>query len=183
MCAQTLGLIGFGHIAKTLAQRAKAFGMRVVVANRSDVTSSDVDQSFKLDELHAFMQICDTVVVTLPLTDNTRGLIDAQALARMQSHAVLVNVGRGPVIDEAALYQALQTQRIGAAIIDTWYQYPSTDQATCAPSQFDFAALSNVLMTPHMSGWTEGTVKRRKQCIADNVNRLSQGLPLRNVLN
>jgi len=101
----------------------------------------------------------------------------------MQSHAVLVNVGRGPVIDETALYQALQTQRIGAAIIDTWYQYPSTDHATCAPSQFDFAALSNVLMTPHMSGWTEGTVKRRKQCIADNVNRLSQGLPLRNVLN
>ena len=181
--AQTLGLIGFGHIAKTLAQRAKAFGMRVVVANRSDVTSSEVDQSFKLDELHAFMQICDTVVVTLPLTDNTRGLIDAKALAGMQSHAVLVNVGRGPVIDETALYQALYSQRIGAAIIDTWYQYPSTDNATCAPSQFDFAALSNVLMTPHMSGWTEGTVKRRKQCIADNVNRLSQGLPLRNVLN
>ena len=181
--AQTLGLIGFGHIAKTLAQRAKAFGMRVVVANRSDVSSADVDQSFKLADLHSFMQICDAVVVTLPLTDNTRGLIDAKALACMRKHAVIVNVGRGPVIEEAALFQALKAQHIGGAIIDTWYQYPSTEHAICAPSQFDFASLPNVLMTPHMSGWTEGTVQRRKQSIADNINRLSQGQPLRNVLN
>ena len=180
--AQTMGLIGFGHIAKTLAHRAKAFGMRVVVANRSDVSSADVDQSFKLEDLHSFMQICDAVVVTLPLTDNTRGLIDAKALACMNSHAVIVNVGRGAVIDEASLYQALHAKHIAGAIIDTWYQYPSTEQATCAPSQYDFASLSNVLMTPHMSGWTSGTVQRRKQSIADNINRLSQGQPLLNVL-
>jgi phosphoglycerate dehydrogenase-like enzyme len=181
--AQTMGLIGFGHIAQTLAQRAKAFGMRVVVANRSDVSSTDVDQSFKLDELHSFMRICDAVVVTLPLTDNTRALIDEKALACMQTHAVIVNVGRGAVIDEAALYQALHAQRIAGAIIDTWYQYPSTEQAICAPSQYDFASLPNVLMTPHMSGWTSGTVQRRKQSIADNINRLTLGLPLLNVLN
>jgi phosphoglycerate dehydrogenase-like enzyme len=95
----------------------------------------------------------------------------------------MVNVGRGPVIEEAALFQALKAQHIGGAIIDTWYQYPSTEHAICAPSQFDFASLPNVLMTPHMSGWTEGTVQRRKQSIADNINRLSQGQPLRNVLN
>lgn len=181
--AQTMGLIGFGHIAQTLAQRAKAFGMRVVVANRSDVSSADVDQSFKLDELHSFMRICDAIVVTLPLTDTTRALIDAKALACMSSHAVIVNVGRGAVIDEAALFKALQAQRIAGAIIDTWYQYPSTEQATCAPSQYDFASLPNVLMTPHMSGWTSGTVQRRKQTIADNINRLSLGQPLINVLN
>jgi phosphoglycerate dehydrogenase-like enzyme len=153
------------------------------VANRSDVGSTDVDQSFKLDELHSFMRMCDAVVVTLPLTDITRALIDEKALACMQSHAVIVNVGRGAVIEEAALYQALHAQRIAGAIIDTWYQYPSTEQATCAPSQYDFASLPNVLMTPHMSGWTSGTVQRRKQSIADNINRLSLGQPLLNVLN
>ena len=181
--SQTLGLLGFGHIAKTLAQRAKAFGMRVVVANRSPVHSAEVDQSFKLTDLHAFMASCDAVVVTLPLTDDTRSLVDAEALSRMRSQALIVNVGRGAVIDEKALFDALQQQRIGGAIIDTWYQYPSSENATCLPSHLDFASLKNVLMTPHMSGWTEGTVQRRKQSIAENINRLSAGQALLNVLN
>lgn len=180
--SQTLGLLGFGHIAKTLAQRAKAFGMHVVVANRSPVHSSDVDQSFKLTDLHAFMASCDAIVVTLPLAENTRNLVDAQALACMRQEAVIVNVGRGAVIEEAALFNALNSQSIAGAIIDTWYQYPSAEKSTCSPSQFDFASLSNVLMTPHMSGWTQGTVQRRKQSIADNINRLSAGMPLRNVI-
>lgn len=181
--SQTLGLLGFGHIAKTLAQRAKAFGMRVVVANRSSVHSAEVDQSFKLTDLHAFMASCDALVVTLPLTDDTRSLVDAEALSHMRSQALIVNVGRGAVIDEKALFDALQQQRIGGAIIDTWYQYPSSENAICLPSQLDFASLKNVLMTPHMSGWTEGTVQRRKQSIAENINRLSSGQALLNVLN
>jgi phosphoglycerate dehydrogenase-like enzyme len=180
--SQTLGLLGFGHIAKTLAQRAKAFGMRVVVANRSPVHSSDVDQSFKLADLPAFMAACDAVVVTLPLTDTTRGLVDAKALACMHPDALILNVGRGAVIDEHALFEALQQKSIGGAIIDTWYQYPNAEKPQCAPSQFDFASLPNVLMTPHMSGWTEGTVQRRKQSIAENINRLCAGQALLNVL-
>ena len=180
--SQTMGLLGFGHIAKTLAHRAKAFGMRVVVANRSPVNSDDVDQSFGLKDLHAMMGACDVVVVTLPLTETTRGLVDAQAIAAMRSEAVIVNVGRGPVIDEFALFHALQNQTLGGAIVDTWYQYPTVETTACAPSQFDFASLKNVLMSPHMSGWTEGTVQRRKQTIADNINRLSEGKALLNVL-
>jgi phosphoglycerate dehydrogenase-like enzyme len=180
--SQTLGLLGFGHIAKTLAQRAKAFGMRVVVANRSPVNHPNVDQSFRLQDLQSFMGACDALVVTLPLADNTRNLVNAKALDGMRPHAVMVNVGRGAVIEEAALFDALQNGRIAGAIIDTWYQYPQSDTASCAPSQFDFASLHNVLMTPHMSGWTEGTVRRRQQTIADNINRLSKGEPLLNVL-
>ena len=180
--SQTLGLLGFGHIAKTLAQRAKAFGMRVLVANRSPVHSTDVDQSFKLADLPAFMAACDAVVVTLPLTDTTRGLVDAKALACMHPHALILNVGRGAVIDEHALFEALQQKSIGGAIIDTWYQYPNADKPRCSPSQFDFASLANVLMTPHMSAWTEGTVQRRKQSIAENINRLCAGQALLNVV-
>jgi phosphoglycerate dehydrogenase-like enzyme len=128
------------------------------------------------------MASCDAIVVTLPLTQNTRNLVDAQALACMRQEAVIVNVGRGAVIEEAALFNALNRNCIAGAIIDTWYQYPSADKSTCSPSQFDFASLPNVLMTPHMSGWTQGTVQRRKQSIADNINRLSAGMPLRNVI-
>ncbi len=180
--SQTLGLLGFGHIAQTLAQRAKAFGMRVHVANRSPVNHPMVDQSWTLDGLQDFMGRVDAVVVSLPLTDNTRSLVDRQALNAMRADAVLVNVGRGPVVDEQALYEALKARQIGGAVIDTWYQYPSPTQAECAPSRYDFASLDNVLMTPHMSGWTAGTVRRRQETLADNITRLSRGLPLINVL-
>ena len=180
--SQTMGLLGFGHIAKTLALRAKAFGMKVLVANRSPVQSSDIDRYFSLDQLKEFMAACDVVVVTLPLTEQTRSLVNTDCIAAMKQQAVLVNVGRGLVIDERALFDALQNKQIGGAIIDTWYQYPSSEKASCAPSQFDFASLDNVLMTPHMSGWTEGTVQRRKQTIADNINRLYKGQSLLNVL-
>ena len=124
----------------------------------------------------------DAVVVSLPLTDNTQGLVDARAIAAMQPDAVLMNVGRGAVIDEKALYDALMARQIGGAVIDTWYQYPTPTQAECAPSQFDFASLDNVLMTPHMSGWTSGTVRRRQETLADNIGRLSRGEALINVL-
>jgi phosphoglycerate dehydrogenase-like enzyme len=180
--AQTLGLLGFGHISKAIAARAKAFGMRVHVANRSPVKSQLVDQFFGLDDLKNFMGSADAVVVSLPLTDSTQGLVNANALAGMKPEAVLLNVGRGPVIDEQALYEVLSKRQIGGAIIDTWYQYPSADQPECAPSHFDFAALDNVVMTPHMSGWTSGTVRRRQQTIADNIARLLTNQPLVNVL-
>ena len=180
--AQTLGLVGFGHIAQTVAQRAKAFGMRVHVANRSAISHPVVDRSWTLDGLHDFMGTCDAVVVSLPLTENTQGLVGAAAIAAMRPKAVLLNVGRGAVIDEKALYEALQARQIGGAVIDTWYQYPAPTQPECAPSQFDFASLDNVLMTPHMSGWTSGTVRRRQETLADNIGRLSRGEALINVL-
>jgi phosphoglycerate dehydrogenase-like enzyme len=179
---QTLGLVGFGHIAQTVAERAKALSMRVHVANRSAITHPMVDRSWTLDGLHEFMGSCDAVVVSLPLAANTQGLIDAPAIAAMRPDAVLINVGRGAVIDEQALYEALVSRRIGGAVIDTWYQYPSPTQPECAPSRFDFASLDNVLMTPHMSGWTQGTVRRRQETLADNIGRLSRGEALINVL-
>lgn len=179
---QTLGLVGFGHIAQTLAARAKAFGMRVHAANRSPIHSPLVDQAFALDDLERFMASAHAIVVTLPLTEQTHGLVGAQAMAAMRPDAVLLNVGRGPVIDEQALYEALATRRIAGAIIDTWYQYPTPTQAESAPSKYDFSTLDNVVMTPHMSGWTAGTVRRRQETMADNIARLVRGEALVNVL-
>jgi phosphoglycerate dehydrogenase-like enzyme len=179
---QTLGLLGFGHIAKAIAVRAKAFGMRVHAANRSAVASEHVDRAYALTDLQAFLAGVDVVVVTLPLTAQTQGLVDSAALQAMKPSAWLVNVGRGPVVAEQALYDALRSRRLGGAVIDTWYQYPTPTQPECAPSKLDFAALDNVVMTPHMSGWTSGTVHRRQQTMADNISRLATGRPLLNVL-
>lgn len=179
---QTMGLVGFGHIAKTLADRAKAFGMRVLVANRSAVSHPRVDQAYSLAQLPQMASEVDALVVTLPLTKETAALVNAATFESMRPDALIVNVGRGPVVDEQALYEALASQRIGGAVIDTWYQYPAPTRAIGAPSRLDFAGLPNVLMTPHMSGWTEGTVRRRQQTMADNIARLSKGQDLINVV-
>ena len=98
--SQTIGLVGFGHIAQAIAARAKAFGMQVHVANRSPVISPLVDSYVGLDDLPAFMGSADAVVVSLPLTPQTQGLVGLAALAAMRPDAVILNVGRGPVIDE-----------------------------------------------------------------------------------
>ncbi len=100
----------------------------------------------------------------------------------MRSTAVILNVGRGPAIDERSLYEALEDRRIAGAVIDTWYQYPSSTQPRMLPSALPFHELPNVVMTPHMSGWTTGTINRRKQTIADNIGRLADGRPCVNVV-
>ena len=148
-----MGLLGFGHIGNAIAARAKAFGKRVVVSNRSMVAASQLlDKSYGLHRLAEFMGASDNVVVLFPLTESTKGIANAAALKSMRADAVIVNVGRSPVIDEVALYDALKTRRIGGAIIDTWYSYPSQAKRTCLPSTLPFHELTNLIMPPHMSG-------------------------------
>jgi phosphoglycerate dehydrogenase-like enzyme len=123
---------------------------------------------------------CDYAVVSCPLTDDTRGIIDAAALAALGPGGVIVNVGRGPVIDEDALWQALSTRRIAGAIIDTWYRYPESGASQCFPSKHPLHTLDNVILSPHASGWSAGLQDRRWSVITDNMNRLSAGETLLN---
>ena len=183
MAGKSIGLLGFGHISKAIAARAKAFEMEIVVANRSAVAPSElVDRAFTLDRLQDFWGAADYIVVSLPLTESTKGAVGAAAFNAMRAQAVVINVGRGPVIDEAALYGALKSRRIGGAVIDTWYQYPSPGQPNPQPSALAFSQLPNVLMTPHMSGWTSGTIRRRQNTMAENIHRRMRGEPCMNVV-
>lgn len=178
--AQSMGIVGHGHIGKALAARASAFGMDVHVANRSEPRDVFYAGLYGLEDLTEMMSKVDYVINTLPLADNTRGLIGAVELAAMRPDAIIMNVGRGPVIDEDSLYEALKAKRIGGAILDTWYVYPSTVDPAPMPATRPFHELDNVTMTPHMSGWTHGTIARRQQAMAENVNRLSDGRKLLN---
>ena len=179
----TIGLLGFGHIGKAIAARAKAFEMKVHVANRSPVpTSSLVDRSFVLNSLGEFWSSADFFVVSVPSNADTVGMVNAESFAAMRAWAVVLNVGRGPTIDEQSLYKALKDRRIAGAVIDTWYNYPSPNNPNVLPSKFPFHELPNVVMTPHMSGWTTGTINRRKQTIADNISRRAAGRPCVNVV-
>lgn len=183
LAEKTIGLLGYGHIGKAIAVRAKAFEMKVFVANRSAVApSSIVDRSFALDNLRDFWASADFFVVSVPLTAETTGIVDSKAFAAMRPTAVVLNVGRGPTIDERSLYDALKDGRIAGAIIDTWYNYPAPEQPNILPSAFSFHTLPNVVMTPHMSGWTSGTIRRRQQTIAENIRRRFDGRACINVV-
>src|SRR5262245_36383873 len=183
LAERTVGLLGYGHIGKAIAVRAKAMEMNVHVANRSPIAISPVvDRSFTLDQLQGFWGSADFIVVSLPLTAETTGIVGASAFAAMRPTGIIVNVGRGPTVDERALYDALQNKCIGGAIIDTWYRYPSPGEPEVLPSTFPFHELPNVLMTPHMSGWTSGTIRRRQQTMAENIRRRREGRPCLNIV-
>lgn len=179
--ATAIGIVGHGHIGRELAARAAAFGMEIHVANRSHVDGPYAGV-YELDELKTMLGRVDAVVNTLPLTEHTRGLIGRAEIAAMRPDAALMNVGRGPVIDEDALYEALRDRRIGGAVIDTWYVYPSPGDPAPHPGHRPFHELSNVTITPHMCAWTTGTVERRRAAIAGNVNALAAGRELANVV-
>jgi phosphoglycerate dehydrogenase-like enzyme len=122
------------------------------------------------------------LVVALPLTPETRGLIGAAELALLRSPALLVNVGRGPIVDEAALYEALRSGRLHAAGLDVWYNYP-TDTASRArtpPSQFPFHELKNVVMTPHYIANNSENDQRFVAELATMLNTAARGEPLPN---
>jgi len=181
LAAKTLVIVGLGRIGRAVARRARAFDMRVLAVNRSaDKTDSSVEQVVGLDRLHATLREADYVVLGCALTPDTRGLIDAPALAAMKPTAVVVNPARGAVIDEAALYDALLHRRIGGAAIDTWWDYPATATPRDPSTRLPFHRLDNVILSPHVAGWTTGTVRRRTLGMAENLDRLARGEPLEN---
>jgi phosphoglycerate dehydrogenase-like enzyme len=183
---RTLGILGYGHIGRETARRASAFGVRVIAASRTPGAGDGWVEAVRgMDQLHAVLSESDFVLMALPLADDTRGLMDQAAFAAMRPGGVLINVGRGATVDEAALYEACRSRRIGGAVIDTWYRYPPQGGGTIPelrPSRFPFHELDNVIMTPHASAWSEALAHRRCRAMADNLNRLARGEPLVNVV-
>jgi phosphoglycerate dehydrogenase-like enzyme len=183
LAGKTLGILGYGRIGQALARRARAFDMEIC-AIRRDVARSAHDGLALLGGLEILDEVLrrsDYVVITMPATAATRGLIGAAQLATMKPTAVLVNVARAEIVDEAALYRALASRAIAAAALDVWYRYP-TDAAPTLPARQPFHELPNVLMTPHVSGWTAGMLTARVRLIADNIRRVARGEPPENLI-
>jgi len=178
---RTLGIIGLGQIGAEVARRAKIFGMPVIAATRTPspdrAAALRIDQLVGLDELDRVLANADIVVVAVPLGPATTGLLGSEELATMKRDAFLINVARGPVIDEDALYEALAARSIAGAALDVWYRYPD-DKVHGAPSTRPFHELDNVILTPHIAGWTHGTFAHRWARINENMRRLATGEPL-----
>lgn len=176
--------LGFGHIGGTAWKLLQGFGAEGIAITRSGSVSADehgLRWSGPTDRLAEALKESDVLVVSIPLDDTTTSLIGAAELDSLGPHGQVVNVARGPVVDEAALYEALKDRRIAGAAIDVWYQYPGTD-GRGEPSALPFGRLDNIIMTPHSSGVTAETFRGRALEIAENITRLSTNQPLKNVV-
>lgn len=176
LAGRTLGILGYGGIGRELARRARAFAMRICAIRRDVGQSAGDDLALLggLDVLDEVLLRSDYVAIALPLTDQTRGLIGGERLRLMKPTAILVNVSRAQILDEDALYDALSAGRIRGAALDVWYRYPAAAGPTL-PSQRPFHELPNVLMTPHVAGWTDGMLETRAILIAENIGRTARG--------
>jgi phosphoglycerate dehydrogenase-like enzyme len=176
LAGRTVGVLGYGRIGHAVARRARAFDMEVR-AIRSDAERSRDDclalvgGPAMLDDV---LGRADYLVIALPATPATRGLIAERQLRLMKPTAVLINVARAEVVDEEALYRALAERRLAGAALDVWYRYPASEAPTL-PAHQPFHELPNVLMTPHVSGWTEGMLDARARLIAENIHRTARG--------
>ena len=175
---KTVGIVGLGAIGRAVAERLQGFGVTVLGCNRTLREVPQVHAQYPLARIDEFLAKCDYVVVAAALAPETERVIDARRIAAMKPAAVLVNVGRGPIVDEDALYAALKDGRIRGATLDVWYAYPSKDNLGIAPSRHPFHELDNVWMTPHIAAWTSGMVDRRWSEIARNLDGLARGEPL-----
>ena len=183
LAGKTLGILGYGRIGQALARRARAFDM-AVWAIRRDPTRSDPEGLAFLggpDALDEVLRWADYLAITLSLTEATRGLLGERELGLMKPTAVLINVARAEIVDEAALYRALAQKKIAGAVLDVWYRYPTGPDPTF-PAHQPFHELPNVLMTPHLSGWTEGMLEARATVIAENIHRTARGEPPLNLI-
>jgi D-3-phosphoglycerate dehydrogenase len=161
LSGRTLGLVGFGRIGRRVAELAKAFGMRVSVFTRTPAKVTP-DLAAVAGSFDALLRAADYVSLHCPLNEATRGLMSREAIAAMRPGAFLVNTGRGALVDEAALADALASGRIAGAALDTLSQEPP-------PSGNPLLAAPNLILTPHIAGLTTGAVQRTGKTTAENI--------------
>ena len=175
---KTLGIIGYGGIGSTAAELARPFGMRIVaLRRRPEMFGQDslVDESFAPSQINDLMAASDYVLLATPLTDDTRGMIGAAQIAAMKPTSVLINVGRGAVVDEAALIKALDDRKIRGAALDVFAVEP-------LPAGHPFYRMENVLLSPHTADHVQDFIHLAVEAFLENLKRFQAGQPLMNLV-
>jgi len=167
-----LAVIGMGNIGTEVAALGKAFAMQVIGMRRSP-TGDEPVETWSIGRLHELLAKADYVVLCLPLNDQSRRLLDARALAQMKPGARLINIGRGELVEEPALVDALANGRIAGAALDVFESEP-------LPADSPLWTMDNVIVTPHNAGQSQGSADRASEMFLDNLGRYLGEQPLFN---
>ncbi len=185
---RNLGIIGLGSIGLKIVQKAISFGMNVYAIKRSFKKEEQLEKKYGLkylgmpDQTDYVIKNSDFIIIATPLTDKTKNLIDEDKLKLMKGK-YLINIGRGKVVDEEALFYSLKNGILAGAAIDTWYQYPDKEHPDRFPSQFAFHELTNVILTPHNAGYSDKAIKENIMSVYDNITRIFYGEEPQNRIN
>jgi len=172
----TLLLLGYGSIGLEIARKAKAFDMHVIALNRSGHGVGAADEVAPLQDLGTWLPKADFVASSLPLTPDTHKLISDQEFSQMKPSAILINVGRGAVVDQKALIKALQQNAIAGACLDVFEQEP-------LPADDPIWQMQNVIISPHVGGTGGPIAGRFSELVAENLIRFQEGRSLKNEVN
>ena len=176
LAGTTLGVVGLGGIGLAVAERGPVFGMRVIGMDPAPKGKPDfIARIYSPDDLVAMVAVSDFVVICVPHTAETEGLFDAAMIGAMKPAGILINIGRGKVVNLQALTEALQRGQIGGAGLDVYEEEP-------LPAGHALWSIENVILTPHVAGISPEIDKRRKALIVENVRRFCAGEPLLNVV-
>ncbi len=187
LTGRNVTVIGLGRIGKKVLELTKVFGMNNYAVEEFDVTEEIVSdlkitEVVKPKDMTKLISISDFVVVCVPYIESTKGLIGEKEIYSMKNDAFIINPARGPIIKDEHLYNALKSNRISGACLDTWYTYPKGASDNPKPSEYPFNELKNVILTPHICGSTYGTASRRMKIVAENINNFYNDKPLINVV-
>ena len=179
---KTALIVGYGQIGQRVGRVCRALEMTVLATRRNRLEQDGVAEIHPISALPQLLPRSQALIITAPLTPETRGLIGEKELALLPRGALLINVGRGAIVDEAALYQALQSGQLAAAGLDVWYTYPRDEaaQSNTPPSQFPFHELDNVVLSPHRGGDEVGIDVPRMAELAELLNAAARGEPMLN---
>ncbi len=184
---KTALILGYGEIGQRLGTVLQALNVRVMGIRRTVREDDDPDVVFPPEKLHALLPQANILIVALPGTPETEGLIGAEELALVPARGLVVNIGRAAVIDEMALYTALKEGNLFAAGLDVWYRYPTDSESRThtPPADFPFHELDNVVLSPHRAGGggTEEVEQRRMAGIAASLNARALGNPMPHQVN
>ena len=179
-----IAILGYGRIGRELAKKLTIFKSHITIITRKKIKKDKVfDKNLIISKIKKNIKEFDYFIIACDLNHSTFNLITEKEINLMNKNCVIVNIARGPIINESDLYYALKNKLIGGAVIDTWYRYPGqSDKENFKPSRFNFGKLDNIVMTPHLSALSSNLLERRINVISKNIMALKKNKKLINVV-